>query len=82
MFDIYLEDLILTISVNAALSYEEILVYSDDLLVLSDDITKIRKTIVIVEEWSGKNGMRLNKQKSAVAEFVGRSQKKLTLVLC
>jgi hypothetical protein len=60
---------------------DEILVYADDLLVLSDVITIISKSVRTIQIWSENNGMMLNKQKSDLIGFKGRRQRNSLLKL-
>ncbi len=53
----------------------DILAYADDILVLCDDQATLQKCIHIIEKWSAENNLRINKNKSAVLEFIHRSKR-------
>jgi hypothetical protein len=76
LFNIYIEDLIQDIY-RTGIENADILFYADDLAVIldtRDDIENVLKTIM---EWSERNGMSLNKKKSAILPVIGRNKKTL-----
>lgn len=75
LFDIYIEDLAEEISLKTELSFEDILFYADDILILCQSPTQIKKCIEIIEKWSELNGMELNKKKSAILPLSSRMAK-------
>ena len=63
------------------MSIEDILLYADDLLLLCQTPGQMKKCIQIVEEWSRKNGMELNKKKSGIVVFAPRSAKTIPYMI-
>ena len=76
-FDIYTEPLLWEL--NTIIPLADIFAYADDILVLTDDIQKLKKCISIIESWSAANSLIINKSKSAVMEFIHRHQKTTNL---
>ena len=62
LFDIYVEALIEKIRNEGALREECVLMYADDLAVVCYNEQNVRKVIEIIEEWSGENGLSINKR--------------------
>ena len=62
LFDVYAEDLLYTIEKESGLSKDQILMYADDLLVICPDQVILKHVIEIIQEWSQKNSMILNKK--------------------
>jgi len=56
-------------------NFEDLLFYANDILVLCTSPHQIEKCIQIFENWSLKNGMKLNKNKSPQIEELKESQK-------
>jgi hypothetical protein len=79
LYDIYSEDLLHKLETEEMVSQEDILSYADDLLILCEDLGKIRRIINLVQTWCVENHMRLNVQKSAIVEYIGRHMKKKLL---
>ena len=75
LFDIYIEDLAEEISLKTGLSFEDILFYADDILILCQSPAQIKKCIEIIERWSELNGMELNKKKSGILPLSSRMRK-------
>ncbi len=73
LFDIYTESLLWEI--NKLLPLKDIFAYADDIMILCDEINTLKKCIQIIEKWSEENNMKINKNKSAVLEFVHRRKK-------
>ena len=65
---------------ETGLSFEDILLYADDILIICQTQSQIRKCIEVVERWSEQNGMELNKKKSAVLPFSPRMAKEVPLM--
>ena len=75
LFDIYIEDLAEELSLKTGLSFEDILFYADDILILCQSPAQIKKCIEIIERWSELNGMELNKKKSGILPLSSRMTK-------
>ena len=75
LFDIYIKDLAEEISLKTGLSFEDILFYADDILILCQSPAQIKKCIEIIEKWSELNGMELNKKKSGILPLSSRMTK-------
>lgn len=73
LFNIFIEDLAIEISEKLGLDLGDILKYADDILILCDTIGRTAECIKIIEEWSVRNGMTLNKNKSGIVVFAERS---------
>ena len=54
--------------------------YADDILILCETQSQIRKCVQIIEEWSQQNGMELNKNKSGIVVFAPRRAKVIPLM--
>jgi len=73
LFDIYIEDLFKEIvSIRRLVPMENVLAYADDVLIICTGVRTLKAIIEAIEHWSAFNGMRLNKSKSAVVEFLPR----------
>ena len=75
LFDIFIEDLAQELAEVIGISYEDILFYADDILVLCQTQAQLKQCINIIEEWSRQNGMELNKKKSGILPFGPRGAK-------
>jgi len=75
LFNIFIEDLAVELQEMADLNLEDILLYADDVLTLCSSVAQLEKAIKIIENWSAKNGMTLNKKKSGVVVFAPREAK-------
>ena len=69
LFDVFIEDLAQELAEVIGISYEDILFYADDILVLCQTQAQLKQCIDIIEEWSKQNGMELNKKKSGILPF-------------
>ncbi len=76
-FDIYSESLLWEL--HKLLPLDDIFAYADDILILCEDKTILEKCIKIIEEWSSKNNLQINKNKSAIVEYRNRRSKKTNL---
>lgn len=72
LFNIFLEDLAVEISGELGIPKEDIMLYADDILILTPSVNQLRKVIQIIERWSLKNCMSLNKTKSGIVPFASR----------
>lgn len=72
LFDIFIEDLSDELRNKADLNIEDLLFYADDVLILCTSTYQVEKCIQILEDWSLKNGMKLNKNKSGIVVFANR----------
>ena len=75
LFNIFIEDLVEELSKETGLSVQQILLYADDILLLCQTVPQLKKCINIIENWSEKNGMKLNKKKSGIVVFSPRNDK-------
>jgi len=75
LFNIFIEDLATELQESLGIGAEDILLYADDVLILCNSIELLHKAIKIVDLWSKKNGMELNKKKSAIVPFAPRKVK-------
>jgi len=57
------------------LHLEDILLYTDDILILCNSVGQLKKVIKRVEDWSQKNGMTLNKKKPAIVPYAPQRAK-------
>lgn len=73
LFDIYLEPLLLEL--KALISIEDILAYADDVLVICDNLEKLNQCIMLIEKWSTDNNLKINRNKSAIIEFIHRRKR-------
>ena len=80
LFNIFIEDLAKELADVIGISFEEILFYADDILVLCQTEGQIKQCIKIIEEWSKQNGMELNKKKSGILPFGPRRAKEVALL--
>ena len=51
------------------------LLYADDVLLLCQTVSQVKRSIDIIERWSEKNGMKLTKSKSGILVFAPREDK-------
>lgn len=65
LFAIYIDDLLRQIQ-NEGL---QVLAYADDLVVYADSVRELNRATEILDEWSGLNGIRINRKKSAILEL-------------
>jgi len=49
---------------------QNVLAYADDVLIICTGIRTLKAVIEAIEGWSCLNGMKLNKKKSAVVDFL------------
>jgi len=75
LFNIYIEELLEILEKECHLSREEILAYADDIAVICYNERKLTEVIRKIEEWSKKNGLSINKNKSAIMQMVTPRQK-------
>ena len=54
----------------------QILAYADDILIVTNTQAKVKGILSVIDQWSVINGMKLNKKKSAIVEFIPRHAKK------
>lgn len=80
LFNIFIEDLAEELAKITGLSLEEILFYADDILVLCQTIPQLKECIEVIERWCAKNGMELNKKKSAILPFGQRRARDISLL--
>jgi len=76
LFNIFVEDLAERLRNEAQLNIEDLSLYADDLLALCNSQAQLDKCVEIIEDWSAKNGMVLNKKKSVIVCFKKRSGRK------
>jgi hypothetical protein len=77
LFNIFIEDLIDELGKEVGFTVQKMLIYADDILLLCQTISQVKKSIEIIERWSEKNGMKLNKKKSGIVVFAPREDKKI-----
>jgi hypothetical protein len=80
LFNIFIEDLSIELKTKANLDLEDLLYYADDLMTLCTSIEQVKKAIKIIEEWSERNGMSLNKKKSGIVIFAKRRANKIPMM--
>ena len=80
LFNIFLEDLSEELRRNADINLEDLLLYADDILVLTTSPTQLSKAIQIIEDWCQRNGMELNKNKSGIVIFTNKMMKDVPLM--
>jgi len=72
LFNIYIEPLLSKLSDEVKIPERDILAYADDLLILTSSRSKIRDVVRAIERFSDDNGLKLNKSKSGIVEYIGR----------
>ena len=77
LFDIYSEDLIRTIINDEFMSPEDVLMYADDILILTPSRPQISRILKLIEGWSERNNMKLNKSKSGIVLFRHRRSRRV-----
>jgi retron-type reverse transcriptase len=80
LFNIFIEDLSMELKTKANLDLEDLLYYADDLMTLCTSIEQVKTAIKIIEEWSERNGMSLNKKKSGIVVFAKRRANKIPMM--
>ena len=80
LFDIFIEGLAQKLAEVIGISYEDILFYVDDILVLCQTQVQLKQCIEIKEEWTKQNGMELNKKKSVILPFGPRGAKDIAFL--
>ena len=60
LFDIFIVDLAQELAEVIGISYEDILLYADDILVLCQTHAQLKQCIDIIKEWSKQNKMEWN----------------------
>jgi len=77
LFNIYLEPLLRELDRKLQILVHDILIfaYADDLLILTSNRNKIQTIIETIESFSYENGLKLNKSKSGIVEFIARHNK-------
>jgi len=74
LFDIYSEELISRL-IDAGFSFEDILAYADDHLIICDSLEDVLKAISVVKTWCSSANISLNPQKSGILEVIPRRSK-------
>ena len=69
LFDISTEDLIQEL-LQAGWSFEDVLAYADDQLVICNSIEEVESAIKIINTWYSKVNISLNPQKSGILEII------------
>ena len=82
LFDIFIEDLSEELQKKCSLSLTNILLYADDIMVICNSKTQLEQAIKVIEDWTIRNGMLLNKKKSGILTFGARKQKKNPYMEC
>jgi hypothetical protein len=59
---------------------EDIMMYADDILTLCTSVEQLKSCITLIEDWSKRNGMTLNKQKSGIISFASRKAIKIPMM--
>ena len=72
LFNIFIEDLGKELQEKADLNIKDILMYADDIMTVCASQTQLTKAIKVIEDWSRRNGMILNKKKSGIMVFASR----------
>jgi len=72
LFNIYLEPLLNLLTERMGILVHGVLAYADDLMILTTGRSRVRDVIQTIEKFSASNGLKLNKQKSGIVEFVPR----------
>ena len=77
LFNIFIEDLAEELELKASIAREDLLMYADDILTLCTSNHQLETAVAVIEDWSKRNGMVLNKSKSGVVIFADRRAKKI-----
>jgi len=77
LFNIFIEDLADELQKGADINLQDILMYADDILTLCTSYKQLRDAIKIIESWSKRNGMELNKLKSGIVPFANRNARNI-----
>jgi Reverse transcriptase (RNA-dependent DNA polymerase) len=80
LFNIFIEDLGKELQEKADINMQDILMYADDIMTICSSRDQLNKAIIIIEEWSQRNGMALNKKKSGIVVFAPRKATKITMM--
>ena len=72
LFNIFIEDLGNELQEKANLNMKDILMYADDIMTICSSRDQLNKAINIIEDWTKRNGMMLNKKKSGIIIFAPR----------
>jgi len=78
-FNLYIEPLYWLL--NKYIPLEDIFGYADDMLILCDSLETLQICINVIERWSAENKLIINKNKSAIGEFLNQKKKKTSLVI-
>ena len=70
LFNIFIEDLLTRLNINS----NHVLVYADDIAVVSIDREHLKETITQYEGWCRETNMVVNKTKSGII-FLGKTKK-------
>ncbi len=81
LFNIYSEDLYQTLEKEVDISYDDLMGYADDLLVMCTSLHQLRKCIGVIQEWSLENNLMLNPKKSGIIEFLPRHRTYASLLV-
>jgi len=73
LFNVYCEDMYEDIRDEAFISVDDMLGYADDLLILTTNLSQLRKVIRIIKAWCTENNLKINAQKSGIVEFMPRA---------
>ena len=71
LFNIYINDLIITIKNNAY----DVLAYADDIAVITKNYDELINTMKIIENWAENNDMNINKKKCGILVVKGLNNK-------
>ena len=66
LFNIYAEDMYKKIEEEACVSYQDMMGYADDLLILCTSKYQLSKVIKTIQTWSSDNNLGLNVKKSGI----------------
>ena len=77
LFNIFIEDLVEELNREVGLNIQQTILYADDILLLCQTVSQVKKSIDIIEKWSDRNGMKLSKKKSGIVVFAPREDRKV-----
>lgn len=74
---LFIEDLAGELEAAVGIDKKDILMYADDILTLCTSPHQLERAMTVIEDWSRRNGMVLNKSKSGIVVFAPRGAGKI-----
>lgn len=80
LFNVFISDLAVELKEKADMNLEDVLLYADDVMTICTSMEQMKKCIEVIENWSKRNGMSLNKKKSGIITFTSRKSGKVPMM--